>query len=408
MIKIKNVARLFFALLVSLFLSNYLIQTCFAEEGTRDLPTTADKNTKEQFSITPVKKAKGKWRIGYYEGGNYHEYHTNLNATIQGLMSLKWIDETELADLNEVTGESLWAYYSENIKSDYLEFVPDGFYTAGWDNEKRRKIKKALISRLNDKKDLDLVLAMGTWAGFDLSRGNHQTPIIVLAASDAVSSGIIKNIHDSGNDFVHARVDPGRYERQLLVFHAIIGFNALGMIYRDDDAGRSYAAVIDVNKVARERGFDVEPCHLESSAKQTDDEQRLIYCFRNLIEEKKVDAIYVTGQKAVNKKTVPIMARIAKIEGIPTFSQSGAGEVKQGLLLSMSQKGFKKVGQFYAETIAKLFNNAKPRKLNQIFADPVRIAINLTTASVIEFYPSLDVLSIADEIYRDNKQNTLP
>lgn len=385
MIIIKKSVKLFFIAGFFLLSMHCFFQTCSAEE----------KST--SFSTTPIKKSNGKWRIGYIEGGNYNEYHRNINATIKGLMSLGWIDKSQLRPLRNFTGESLWEYYSNALKSEYLEFVPDGFYTAEWNQEKRKEIQKTLISRLNEKKDLDLIIAMGTWAGIDLSQGNHQTPTIVLAVNDAVSSGIIKSIHDSGNDYIHARVDPGRYERQIRIFHTLIGFNTLGMIYRNDVEGKSYAAVDMVNQVARERGFKVRTCFLENAAALVDDEQRLIQCFETLAT--KVDAIYVTAQKAVNNKTIPIISSIAKDKKIPTFSQAGFEEVKKGLLLSISQTGVKYVGDFYAGAIAKILNNALPGELNQVFADPSKIAFNLSTAEAIGYYPSLEVLSSADEIY---------
>jgi len=391
MIIIKKSINLFFMVIFCLLLMNCFLQHCYAGE------------TSTTFSTTPIKKAHGKWRIGYLEGGDYREYHRSINATIQGLMSLGWIKESPLLPLENTTGKALWEAYSSSLKSEYLEFVSNGFYTAEWNQEKRKIIQKKILSRLNETKDLDLVIAMGTWAGIDLSQGNHQTPIIVLAVSDAVSSGIIKSIHDSGNDFIHARIDPERYERQVQIFHTLIGFNTLGMIYRNDIEGKSYAAVDKVNKVARERGFTVRSCFLKKSATLEDDEQRLIHCFKTLAMD--VDAIYVTAQTAVNKKTIPIIADIAKDKKIPTFSQAGFEEVKMGLLLSISQAGFKYIGAFYAKTIAKIFNNALPGDLNQIFADPSKIAFNLSTAEAIGFYPSLEVLSSADEIYIEEKKH---
>ena len=378
---------LFFILIAVFFGVNCLFSICLAGEE------------KKKFPTTPVKKGNVKWRIGYIEGGDYGEYHTNIDATIKGLITLGWIKEQKLPPLEGATGKSLWDFYSRHLESDYIELVPDGFYTSDWDPVKRKSIKAELISRLNGKKDLDLMIAMGTWSGIDMSRGDHQIPTIVLAVSDAVSSGIINDIHDSGNRFIHARVDPDRYERQVRIFHTITGFNTLGTIYRNDVEGRSYAAVDKVKKVARERGFTLQTCFLEASAALAEDEQRLIACFKQLTGT--VDAIYVTSQKAVNPTTIPIMAAIAKQTKTPTFSQAGSNEVKAGLLLSISQVGFKYVGNFYAQTLAKILNGAMPGELNQIFEDPSKIAINLTTAEAIGFYPSLDILSSADEIYRE-------
>ena len=70
---------------------------------------------------------------------------------------------------------------------------------------------------------------------------------------------------------------------------------------------------------------------------------------------------------------------------IPTFSQSGPEEVKQGVLLSISYAGFKYVSQFYVETFARIMNGANPRELPQLFEDPPKIAINLKTARTIEW-----------------------
>ncbi|NMQ19414.1 hypothetical protein E4P82_09535 [Candidatus Competibacter phosphatis] len=61
---------------------------------------------------------------------------------------------------------------------------------------------------------------------------------------------------------------------------------------------------------------------------------------------KKVDAIYITQQNGVNSKTLPDIVKIASTHHIPTFSQAGSTEVKAGLLLSLSQAGFKYVGNF--------------------------------------------------------------
>lgn len=85
--------------------------------------------------------------------------------------------------------------------------------------------------------------------------------------------------------------------------------------------------------------------------------------------------------------------------GLPTFSQAGAEEVSAGVLMSLAMSRFRAIGEFYAQTIAKIFNGAKPRQLNQKFEQPARIAINLHTALEIGYDPSIEILAVADEIY---------
>ena len=95
------------------------------------------------------------------------------------------------------------------------------------------------------------------------------------------------------------------------------------------------------------------------------------------------------------------MVRISNEHKIPTFSQAGSAEVKLGILLSLSQAGFRYIGEFHAQAIAKVFNGAKPNQLEQLFEDPPKIAINLKTAELIGFDPPIVLLGAADEIFHD-------
>lgn len=356
---------------------------------------------KGNFSTAPKTKADGsKWRIGYYEGGPFVNYQLNFIATIKGLMKLGWIETTEIPPQKDKQTTELWNWLSTRAKSKYIEFVKDAHYSANWDRKGfREKIAAEIISRLNQKKDIDLIIAMGTWAGKDLANSSHKVPTMVMSVSDALASGIIKSVEDSGFDHVHARVDPLRYERQVQIFHDVIQFQKLGMAYENTVNGRSYAAIDKVEKIAKERGFEIVSCHTVLSSQETA-EETVKKCFREL-GDKKVDAIYATLQIGINKETLPELVKIANSYKIPTFSQRGSGEVKNGFLLSLSMAGFRYVGEFYAETMAKIFNGAKPRQLEQIFQDPPKIAINLKTAQIIGYDPPMEVLGLADETYQE-------
>lgn len=353
----------------------------------------------DKFSTSPVLNNGKKWRIAYYEGGQFDNYHDYFLATLNGLMDLGWIEKTDIPDHNK-NAKSLWDWASKNAKSDYVEFPNDGFYSANWVNQVRETLKENLIARLNEKKDIDLVLAMGSWAGKDLANDRHSTPTYILSTSDAINTGIIKSIEDSGYDHINARIDPLRYERQVRLFHDIIGFKSLGVAYEDSVYGRNYAALDLIEKVAQERGFEVVKCFTQSDIPDQDTaDESVLKCFEDLA--KKVDAIYVTVQRGVNPKTIPQLVRIAHENRIPTFSQADSKGVRSGFLLSISRGGFKPVGLFQAATIAKIFNGAKPRQLNQVYEEARRIAINLKTAGIVGVYLQSDVLAAADEIYRE-------
>ena len=370
--------------------------------------TSQAAETSVKFGTNPVLNQGQKWRIVFYEGGPHANYYHYLEATIRGLMKFGWIEKSELRKIQSKKKDTkrLWNWLANNAKSDYLEFVEDGYYSANWDDDQRRENKSSLLKRLKSQgksqSDIDLVIAMGTWAGLDLANNQHVVPTVVMSTSDPVESGIIKSKDDSGYDHVHARVDPYRYERQLRIFHDITKFKKLGIAFEDSIYGRSYSAIDTVEKVAADIGFEVVTCHTKSDISDIGiASQSVIRCFEELA--KKVDAIYVTIQGGVNTDSIPKLVEIANKNSIPTFSQLGSKEVQQGFLFSISRPGFKPAGLFLSATIAQIFNGAKPRQLRQLFEDSPSIAINLKTAEIVGLYLYADILAAADTIYRDIK-----
>ena len=351
------------------------------------------------FSMEPTTNNGSKWRIAYYEGGPYIDYQKIFSETVRGLMRLGWIETAELPHQNGEETKTLWQWLATEAKSEYLEFVEDGHYSAEWIAQVRTETVSQLMQRLTETNDIDLLIAMGTMAGQDFANDKHDTPTIVLSSSDPIASGIIKSVEDSGFEHVHATVDPQRFERQVRVFHEIIGFKKLGMVYEDSINGRSFAAIEFVEKVAKERGFEIVRCYSldESIDDQKIREESVKKCFQDL--GKKVDAIYITQQGGINQNSIPELVKISDEYRIPTFSQAGSSEVHSGFLLSISQAGFKYVGEFHAQTIAKVLNGAKPNQLGQLFKEPPKIAINLKTAEIIGFDPPIVLLGAADEIF---------
>src|SRR5699024_7018879 len=159
--------------------------------------------------------------------------------------------------------------------------------------------------------------------------------VVVTSVSDAVSSGIVDSIHDSGRDNLHARVEPQRYQRQLQLFHDIVPFKSLGIVYEDSDAGRSYAALEAINEVSDRLELDIVHCHAVSSnisAEQTKTND--VDCYQQLAEQH-VDAVYITTHQGVTSDSIPDIADILAQAGIPSFSMMGAAHVEQGVLLSL-------------------------------------------------------------------------
>lgn len=333
-------------------------------------------------STAPKLNQGAKWRIGCYEGGEYANYQHVLVATVKGLMDLGWIEKKDILPQEGMQTKKFWDWLATEAKSSYLQFVSDAHYSANWDKSLRKEMAARIISRLNEKKDIDLMFAMGTWAGQDLASSRHQTFTMVMSSSDPVASGIVKSAWDSGYRHVHARVDPFRYVRQIRVFHHIIGFKKLGLPYQNSAVGRTYAALGDVENVAKEKGFEIAECYTEGENVDVKTAGESVKkCFRELA--KKADAIYVTNQIGVNKKSIPELADIANSHRIPSFCQTGIDGVKQGLLMTVSLANFKHLGEFEAVTAAKIMNGAPPGGLTMYAKVLYKWEINFETAEKI-------------------------
>jgi ABC-type uncharacterized transport system substrate-binding protein len=365
------------------------------------LPGAARAGMDDLAGLKPTLNHGHKWRIGYMEGGPFRNYTPVLKAVINGLAALGWVEPVVFPQDKDINvTANFWKWIAANVKSDYLEFPPDAFYSSNWDDATRAKTKTEVLSRLANAKDIDLMLAMGTWAGQDLANDRNSVPTLVLSSTDPIAAGIAKSVEDSGRDNINARMDPTIHERQLRLFHDIIGFKKLGVAYEDSVAGKSYAALPAIEKVAAERGFTVVPCFTKASTPDTAEaEDSVVQCAKQLAPQ--VDAVFLTIQKGLTLQSLPKVMAALNATKIPTFSQNGSTEVRHGALLSLAQAEFKYVGRFHAETMARIFNGAKPRELPQVFEDPPKIAINLQEALIIAYDPPVDIIAAADEIYQE-------
>jgi len=349
-----------------------------------------------EAKTTPILNNGEKWRIGYYEGGPYSEYVDEMRTFLKGLISLGWIEDRKISVIEGQTPKPYWDWLVD-CDSDYLSFKREDSYSADWDDSKRPKILNDLLKKLQSG-SLDLIIAMGTWAGQDLANNTHSVPTLVLSTSDPIRAGIIKSATDSGYDHVTARVDPTRYLRQVRMFHRIAKFKNLGLAIEDTPLGKFYSAVEDVERIAKERGFSVTTCDVVVTPDDLEKEyQSCMKCFDYLAE--KTDAVYVGALNCVDKNIEEI-AGLFMNKKVPSFSIAGSKWVKKGLMLSISSdSGYKKKGSYNSIKFAEILNGAKPRSLDQTFKDPLDIAVNMDAVRSIGFKMPQSILKIAHEVY---------
>lgn len=339
------------------------------------------------------------WRVLYVEGGPFSNYQKTLAYTARGLEELGLLKNAAVQiPENSESSREMWEWLARNA-SGRLKFVEDAHYTADWDMHKRLSVKNDILERLETRGDIDMIIAMGTWSGADMAEKDLGIPVFSMSVTDAVSAGIVDSASDSGKDNVHAQLEPGRFRRQLSMFHEIFKFKRLGIPFEDTPEGRNTCAMDELEAAAEELG--IELVRASAPLDVSDEEQ----AFRNLkscvdtLLEKNIDALYLTYTSTPMHR-IPGLIKPVSDAGIPSFAQAGPDLVKYGVLLSLAQASFKDIGAFEAQSIAAVVGGKKPREVNQVFEPELGLAVNLKSAMQIGWYPPMEILVAVDEIYK--------
>ncbi len=314
-----------------------------------------------------------KFRIGYIEAGPY------------------WIFDGTYAAIKKALGTQGW--------SQKVEFPEDAHVSPGWEPEKKPVLEekaKALMSR----NDLDLIVAAGTDASKAVvGANNNRTAVVAIAMSDPIRSKVVPSEKDSGVDNLTVYFELERFKRMFRIFHDVVGFKKLGLMYSDTENGKIYTNAEDAYEIAKERGFEVVEYPKVSRAEKTDE------CMEGLkwLAAQGVDAFFIPALSCFDwsaNDVKPLMDFLTTSK-IPTFAREGTKIVKAGALMGFSTIDFSTRGGFIADKIVRILQGEKPRALPMVDNAPPKISFNVSVAQEIGFDPPVDILAASDEVFSE-------
>jgi ABC-type uncharacterized transport system substrate-binding protein len=354
----------------------------------------------------PTQAAPGEkvWRLALVATGSFKDYQIILRGLIKGLEEKGLIENGNVPPSTVDEGISaMWEWAGKNAGGSRIVFVRDAFYTPNWNQKQRPLVKQKLLDRIGKRKDIDLILACGTWAGQDLSTDEVRLPVVVISASHPVAAGIVASVEDSGRDNLFASIETGRYERQVRLFHDIFQFGKMGIAYDANAKDHSNIALAEIEETANSMGVELVRCTGNIDMEDTSlflAADNLRACHEKLVAQG-VDAVYITYTTAMLEARIPdVLSPLIKAR-IPTFSQMGSTEVARGALLSVSQSNMQDEGRFNADALAEIINGKKPRDVPQRFESAYSLAVNLRTAAMIGWNIPLEILTVVDEFYQN-------
>jgi ABC-type uncharacterized transport system substrate-binding protein len=318
---------------------------------------------------------ESKYKIGYIEGGSF------------------WMFDEVMTYIKENLEKEGW--------KDKVSFPNDAHFSPGWANKEELEQR---AEELMKRRDLAMIIAGGSGAtDAILAANNNRTPIISITVADPVKSKFVLSETDSGTDNYTTRINPSGYKPMFSVFHDVVKFKKLGMIYTDLPNGRIIGNVEDAYEIAEQRGFEIAEYVYKVDRTKEDPPDDICLEGLQTLYSQGIDAFFIPALSCFDwtKSDVEKLLNFLTEKKIPSFARDGVNYVKSGALLGFSSQQFELQGKFHTNQIIKILEGASPRSLPMLDTTIPAISVNLAVAEKIGFSPSVAILSASDEIFEE-------
>lgn len=343
---------------------------------------------------------KDVFRVAYIEGDPYVNYAGSLSGLVSGLSDQGIVKSTEGWGFEEGSDDAsiIWNWLKNN-SGDKVEFVPDEFYQLIFMSEGE---KSEFVKHMNEDKEIDLILVMGTAAAKFVQESNIKTDVMIMSVTNAYDAGIVKGTDYSGIDNVWAHISPNRYYNQLNVFYDLFEFKKLGIVYQDSENGRNEIAYEDIKRFVKKKGIELIEVPVAADQKVDGSElyeQKMMDGYHELAG--KVDAVYMTNGGYRTPERIPEYLGPLYQCGVPVFSQTGKKDVKNGATLTIVRYSFDEIGSFCAEQFVQILDGKRPGELNQSYDESQAICFNIAAAERSNLEIPFKALLSADIIFTE-------
>ncbi len=358
-----------------------------------------------RFPSSPVQKpGGGKFRIAYVDIDEYPVTGGMLYYVVESLKQDGWIQYDSLpADPENVDAKMLVNWLAGRDLGPYMEFVSSANYYLAYEGEEA--VGQSLRDHVQNKRDIDVIFAMGTWPGTFVKSLNLNAPLLVYGSIDPIGAGIVKSAADSGDARIWAQVDPSAFQRQLQFYYDTLPFKNIGMVYNDEVV----ASIPDYEETARANGFTITKVKIDKleSSSQADQDRyyaNLKSIYERLIQNDKVDAYLINTDVITDNARMKELFKLFYEQKIPIFVQIGDNYIQNGAFMLVSPRDYKGGGAFVSYTLGAIFNGAKPGELPQEYTSSPYLSLNLDVAERIGFTPNFEMLLSSEYIYSGEGQ----
>ena len=346
--------------------------------------------------FSPRLKNGKKWNIGYVQSGKFRNYDIALKNFIDQLAVRGWLEPVDWKDLPPKAGaRTIWLYLSQNMKSKYIQIETNNFWCAQWDRSCRKIIRKNVIETLNSKK-IDLMLAMGTWAGQDIANNQHSVPTIYLGSPFPVGN-IFKNKCKIPSH-LYLPENPDFLLRQIRLFRKITKFKTLGVVYVASSEGRFMSSLKILKQLSKKEKFKLVAIRVLPHSCLKSEEYLASHIKAHEKIAPQIDAMWLTSGFMNNPdEAQKILAPLYK-HRIPTWYPHGEVGIGNGAVFGVIHNPERRADH-YAEITAKILNGIEPASLIQPLPADNQLVINCAAAQKIGMKIPKTLLSAAKRTF---------
>jgi len=279
------------------------------------------------------------------------------------------------------------------------------------------------------REDCDLILSFGTEASRVLLAENKKygRRILGLSISNPQGAGLIDSPEDSGSPHfstISFGEVPGPY--MFVLFHHLVKFKKLGLMYQNSRSGRAYAYLDDARQAARDRGFELVE---HSAVGPRESPEDCLAAVEDLIG-RGVDAIFIPniqcfgamppkraggdgdrptmsgpvrdGQTPpspyIPEKLVPIYEKIYQSR-VATFAAEDEAQVRLFALMGLLFSDPESLGALQAEQAVRILSGEEPGSLPMVAPFRCQFLLNLAAAERLGLSFGPEVVSLSDRLY---------
>lgn len=300
-----------------------------------------------------------------------------------------WLFEKSYAALREALSRSTGHSFI---------FPSELHLSLGW-NTDTRQLEEAARDLLSS--EADMVVAAGTKAAHALTRmasisENRALPILGMALADPVASGLVLPTGQGAYPTFLAEIQPDRWRSMFRVFHVVVDFQVLGVMYPQGPEGSVYTALENARAMATERGFSLVEVTLPDESVAT--------C-RDGIDElhrRGAQAFFIPPLVCFDWSSGDPTALIRQLHeyGMPSFARDGSHYVQGGAFMGFATWDFAASAQRLAVAMERIADGTAPGEIRLVISPQPSIALNLQSARELGIVLPLELLLSADELYK--------